>query len=46
VTQDPQKDPANQQDQQNQPYDASFKGWITQQAPTILPVLLEAGTEL
>jgi hypothetical protein len=24
----------------NQPYDTSFKGWITQQAPTILPVLL------
>jgi len=37
VTQDPEKDPANQQ---NQPYDASFKGWISQQAPTILPVLL------
>jgi hypothetical protein len=40
VIQDPQQNPANQQEQQNQPYDASFKGWIMQQAPAILPVLL------
>ncbi len=37
MTQDPQKDPTNQH---NQPYDASLKGWISQQARAILPVLL------
>ncbi len=37
MTQDPQKDPKQQQ---NQPYDASLKGWISQQARAILPVLL------
>ncbi len=37
MTQDPQKDSTNQH---NQPYDASFKGWISQQARAILPVLL------
>jgi hypothetical protein len=36
VTQDLQQDPTHQQDQQSQPYDASFKGWIMQQAPAIL----------
>jgi hypothetical protein len=40
VTQEPQMIPTDQQELQNQPYDASFKGWIMQQAPTILPVLL------
>jgi hypothetical protein len=37
VTQDPQKDPKQQH---NQPYDASLKGWITQQARAFLPILL------
>jgi hypothetical protein len=37
VTQEPQKDSSNQQFQL---YDSSFKDWISQQAPAILPVLL------
>ena len=43
MTQDPQKD---ESPQQNQPYDASFKGWMAQQASTILPVLLLGNVSL
>jgi hypothetical protein len=37
VAQAPQKDPKQQH---NQPYNASLKGWITQQARAFLPILL------